>query len=300
MKKVCSIVLSLLLLLPNLTLANGVIGPENPNKNISRAEMATVSVRLLGLEALMDDYDKKGNFKDVKGWALPYVNLVSVKEVMMGSSKDTFNPNGKLTYVEVLTVLMRILGYEDDIDFKKYPTDYYNKALEIGLADLYIKDKEIITRSIASNTIDRALELNMKHSDLKLKDNLKTPRKVLPKEVITEEVVPKEEIPKKEVPNVEIPKKDTSIAEKISISNVRFNHSVVGLFSGQLKGSSDFTGYKVEILSKAGQVYKTTHLEKAGHFSLTGFDVDLVTKLSGYMYKVYDARGNIILSSDLQ
>lgn len=280
LKKLYSIILVFLLLLPNLSLANGVIGPENPNKNITRAEMATIAVRLLGLEDSKDEYNKKGDFKDVKGWALPYINIASKEGVMQGNSPDVFNPNGQLTYVEVLTVLMRILGYEDGIDFKKYPTDYYNKALEIGLGDLYIKDKEVITRSIASDTIDRALELNMKDSDVLLKDNLKAVKKVVTKK--------------------EVPKRDNTVADNITISNIKFNHSIVGVFSGELKGSSDFTGYKVEILSRGGQVYKTTHLGKSGNFSLTGFDVDLVTKLSGYMYKIYDANGNMILSSDLQ
>ncbi len=248
------------------------------------------------MEGYKDDYDKKGDFKDVKGWALPYVNIVSQEGIMKGSSPDLFNPNGQLTYVEVLTVLMRVLGYEDGIDFKNYPVDYYNKALEIGLGDLYIKDREVITRSIASNTIDRALELNMKNSDIKLKDNLKNSIKVLPKK---EE--PKKDIPQKEeTPKVDKPKTEEVVKEKITIRNIKFNHSVVGLFSGELKGSDDFTGYKVEISSKVGKVYKTTTLDKSGSFSISGFDVDLVTKLSGYMYKVYDTKGNMILSGELK
>lgn len=275
LKKVCSFLLVLLLLMPNSTLANGVIGPENPNKNISRAEMATVSVRLLGLEHLKDNYDRKGIFKDVKGWALPYVNIVSEMEIMQGSGKNVFNPEGQLTYVEVLTVLMRLLGYEDGIDFKTYPRDYYIKALEIGLADLYIEDKEVITRSIASNTIDRALELNMKGSDMQLRYNLST-------------IKP------------EVPKRNDNPVEKITITNIHFNNSIVGMFSGELKGSNDFTNYKVEILSKDGQVYKTTSLGKSGTFSISGFDVGLMSKISGYMYRVYDTKGNIILRSDLQ
>lgn len=275
MKKVCSIILVVLLLLPNLAFANGVIGPENPNKNLSRAEMATVSVRLLGLESLKGNYNKKGDFKDVKGWALPYVNIASEMKIMKGSSQNIFNPNGQLTYVEVLTVLMRILGYEDGIDFKKYPTDYYNKALEIGLGDLYIKDKEVITRSIASDTIDKALELNMKNSDLKLKDNLNRSK-------------------------TEVPKTNDTVVENITISNIQFNSSIVGMFSGELKGSSYFTNYKVELLSKGGQVYETTTLGESGSFSILGFDVGVISQLTGYMYKVYDAKGNMILSSDLQ
>lgn len=237
--------------------------------------MATVSVRLLGLESLKDDYLKKGSFKDVEGWALPFVNIASEKGIMKGNSKDTFNPKGQLTYVEVLTVLMRILGYEDGIDFKNYPTDHYNKALELGLGDMYIRDNQVITRSIASDTINRALELEIRDSSLKLKDKLNKAK-------------------------AEGPKKDTSKDGKISMTNLKFNNSIVALFSGQLKGSDDFTGYKVEILSKDGQVYKTQTLGKSGSFKVTDFDIGIISKMSGYMYKIYDAKGNMILSSDLQ
>lgn len=283
LKKVVSIVLVLLLLLPNLTLANGVIGPENPDKNISRAEMATVAVRLLGLEDLKDDYDKKGNFKDVKGWPLPYINIASEEKVMTGRSKDVFDPNGKLTYVEVLTALLRILGYEDGIDFKNYPTDHYNLALEIGLGNVYIKHKQVITRKEASDTVDRALDLNMKESETSLSQYL---------------------IISQGVPGMETNVEDYTIIpdtpKEITMANLNFNSSIVGAFSGELKGSNDFTNYKVELLSKGGQVYKTRTLSKSGNFKITGFDIDIMSKLSGYMYKIYDAKGNMILSADLQ
>ncbi len=282
MKKLCSFVLVLLLLLPNVTLANGVRGPENPDNNISRAEMATVAVRLLGLEDLKDYYDEKGNFKDVKGWALPYINIASEEKVMTGRSKDIFDPNGKLTYVEVLTVLLRILGYEDGVDFKNYPTEPYNLALEIGLGNVYIKHNHVVTRKEVSDTVDRALELNMKESETSLSEYLTRP-----------DGIPGTGTNVNDVP--EVP--DTP--KKITMTNLIFNSSIVGTFSGELKGSDDFTNYKVDLLSKEGQVYKSTTLGKSPSFKITGFDIGIMSKMSGYMYKVYDAKGNMILSSDL-
>lgn len=237
--------------------------------------MATIATRLLGLEDLKDTYNKKGKFKDVEGWALPYVNIASEKGLMAGTSENTFKPEDDLTYVEVLTVLMRALGYEDGIDFKNYPDDYYNKALEIGLADLYIKDKEVISRSIASKAIDKALELDVKSTNTNLRDKLNKPLK-------------------------KNPVKELSPEKEISLENLEFTTSIVGIFSGKLKGLNDFTGYKIELLSKEGQVYKNQILDKSGKFKITGFDIDLFSKLSGYMYKIYDAKGNLILSSDLK
>lgn len=278
MKRFCSIILVFLVLLPSSTWANGIIGPENPNKSISRAEMATVATRLLGLEGLRDDYDKAGKFKDVDGWALPFVNIASEKKVMMGTSSDSFNPEGHLTYVEVLTVLMRILGYEDGIDFQSYPKDYYKKALEIGLADLYIDSQEEMTRSISSDTIDRALELNMKNTDIKLREELRLAGT-----------------------SSNAGKAPTSTPSgEIGMEDLKFNSSIAGVFSGRLEGLDDFTGYKLELLSGDGQVYGTEVLDKSGDFKITGFDVGTIAKLYGYMYKVFDAQGDVVLSSDLK
>lgn len=268
-------ILALLLILPSFTWANGLIGPENPNKNISRDEMAVVAVRLLGMEGLKDDYNKKGKFKDVDGWALPFVNIASENNIMMGKSKDAFGPKANLSYIEVLTVMMRILGYEDGIDFVNYPLDYYNKAMEIGLGDLYIGDKELISRSVVSETIDRALTLNIKDSNLSLGDKLaRSPSKA--------------------------PLVDKDLDKNISLDKLVFNKSILGIFSGELKGASDFTNYKLELLSKSGDIYGSETLSKSGDFKITGFDIDLMSKLSGYMYKLYDAKGNIVLSSDLK
>lgn len=244
-------------------------GQLNLDKNLSRAELATIAVRLTNLESLVSSSNKTTKFKDVKGWSLAYVNIVSNNNLMSGSGKDTFNPNGKVNYTELLTVLMRILGYEDGIDFKEFPKDYYNKAMEIGLGNLYIPSNEVVTREVVVKTIDKALGLNIKGEDRDLASTLLTspPQVVKPK-------------------------------DKPYMDNLSFNTSIIGVFSGRLKGIS-VDGYKVVLLSKAGNTLDSVVVNKEGTFSIEGFDVSTISRLQGYKYEVYSPNGELILNDNL-
>lgn len=287
MKRIILIILSLTLLLPSFVYGEGIadakwivdrgyfgIGGLELDKKINRAELATVTIRLMGMESDALNYKGKFLFKDIEGfqggWATPYISLVKEKDIMSGKSKNMFNPSGNVTYVELLTVFMRVLGYEDGIDFINYPDDYYKKALEIGLGDMYIsKDKEIL-REVVLNTMVKALNANIKDKDYTLFNSLNS-----------------------------IPKTDIPMA-KITMENIKFNTVISGVFSGELKGKSNFTGYKVILLSKKGNIHGSEVLGRNGKFSIEGFDVGVLAKLNGFKYEVYDQEGNLILESQLQ
>ena len=245
----------------------GILGQGGANleEKLTRDQLATISVRLMGLEYLKDNYNKKGNFKDVSGWALPYVNIAYGHGVMSGVSKDAFNPNGDVTYVQLLTILMRLLGYKDNIDFNKYPDNYYTKALEIGLANLYIPYDEVINRKIAADTIERFFDLKIKDSDISYYQFMKNSLR----------------------------------SNDITINNISFNTSIVAYFSGVLKGDSDFSKYKIGIYSRNGTLYKMVSPNKNGEFNIIGFDNSIVAQLSKYEYRVYDSNMNLILSGNL-
>lgn len=244
----------------------GILGQGGANLDgkLSREQLATVAVRLMGIEYLKDSYNNKSNFKDVSGWALPYVNMAYENNIISGVSKDKFDPNGDVTYIQVLTVLMRLLGYKDNIDFTKFPDDYYNKALEIGLGNLYIPYDEVVTRETMAITIERFFDLKIKDMVISYYDYM----------------------------GMDVPK-------EIKIENISFNTSIVGSFSGNLKGDSDFSQYKIGVYSRNGSLYKMVNPEKNGKFSITGFDNSIMAKLSGYKYIVYDSNMNLILSGNL-
>ena len=248
-------------------------GGLNLNGEMNRAEFATVAVRLLGLENKANSYSGKGPFKDVEnfqgGWAIGYTAIAQSKGIMEGHSSTKFNPSSKVSYIEMLTVFMRILGYEDGIDFVKYPDDYYKKALEIGLGDIDRNPSEKVNRGDVALYMEKLL-------DMKLKDKDNTLIQVLD---IKPDIVKAE--------------------EKIYISELKFNTSVAGILSGKLNGRDDFVGYKVELLSLGGKVYDSTFASKNGEFKILNFDIGVMAKIEGYKYRVYDENGKVVLEGNL-
>lgn len=263
-------------------------GAGNWENKITRAELATIAVRLVGMENQLYLY-QDNIYKDVSGWAKPYINAASFIGLMKGTSKDTFNPQANISYVEVLTVIMRALDYKDKIDFTEFPDEYYQKAIEIGLANIYIGPDEIVTRATVADTIEKSLDLKLKDSNLtllsKISNNSHTniPIANLEKQEKIEEQV-----------QGKVEEKD------ITIENITFNTNISALFKGKLKGTDDFTGYKIILSSKSESFTEQTSPSKNGEFSMTDFPIDIVTRLSGYQVKVVNREGGVVYEEQTQ
>lgn len=240
---------------------------------LNRAELATVVVRLLNLNSNSKS-KYKSSFKDIegfqKGWAVPNITLVQENQLMAGVSQEAFNPSGNVTYTELVTVFMRVLGYEDGIDFSSYPNDYRNKALEIGLAEMYIGGNEEITRQVVLDTMVKTLNSYLKSSEISLYNSLHSK--------------PKEE----------------KLEKDVELKDLVFNTLISGVFKGELVGRNNFTGYKVILLTKGGAIYEQVTLGKSGVFSIDGFDISLLGQLSGYRYEIYDNEGLLIFEGNLK
>ncbi len=254
-------------------------GGLNLDKNINRAELSAVVVRLLGLEDEAKNFKGQIPFKDVmgfqKGWAAPYVALAYREGIIQGVNPTTFNPKGQVSYVEMLTIFMRILGYEDGIDFVKYPDDHFIKSIEIGLGQVYMDMNHKVTRRDVALTIEKLLDLSLKNEDTTLIEKLD------------------------KIPN------PVKREEKIYMSNLDFNTSIAGIFKGQLKGRDDFSDYKVELLSKEydrGElvIYDKVSVDKDGVFKIWNFDISWTAKFRGYQYRAYNSRGELILEGELR
>lgn len=116
---------------------DGTMGLE---KNITRAEMATILVRAKDKEDAADGL--KGvpsRFSDmnVGHWANGYVNLAVGDNIIKGYTNGTFGPQRNITNAEAITMIVRATGVltkaEDDLLNANYPYSYINKAREIGL-----------------------------------------------------------------------------------------------------------------------------------------------------------------------
>lgn len=289
LKKIVLWILVLCFLLPSFSYGSQVVdkdwiiengyfgrGGLRLDEKITRAELAALVIRLMGFDA--DDYRNiQISFDDIEnyqgGWAAKYISIAETEGLIRGVSKNKFNPSGKVSYNELLTVFMRVLGYKDGIDFSNYPDDYYNKALEIGISDMYVQGEKEITREVVLSTMEAALNTNLKMSETLLFESL------------TDD-------------NSKVIAKDND-EDAVEIENLVFNTKIASLFKGNLVGRSNFNGYRVVLLSRNGSIYDDEILDKNGKFSMTDFDIGLVGKLNGYKYEIYDNKGNLILESVL-
>lgn len=82
-------------------------------------------------------------FPDVKHshWAAPYINAavrhpeMKEKSIIRGYADGSFGPNKIVSYGEVCTMLLRMLGYKEEDVGPFWPADYIAQAQAIGLTD---------------------------------------------------------------------------------------------------------------------------------------------------------------------
>jgi S1-C subfamily serine protease len=91
-------------------------GNFNPQDSITRAQMATMLVRVLGLDT--ENTPEAATFKDVpkNHWAFPYVEAAYKAGIVTGISQDTFGVNEITTREQMAAMFARSLGItESDI-----------------------------------------------------------------------------------------------------------------------------------------------------------------------------------------
>lgn len=85
-------------------------GNFNPDKKVTRAEMAVVMANLLGLK--VDDYKNTTiPFTDVPEWAVPYVAACYSNGITSGTGATTYGSNDAVTAVQASLMMMKALGY---------------------------------------------------------------------------------------------------------------------------------------------------------------------------------------------
>lgn len=170
-RKYLSLILALVMVLGTFTMANaaptdnvkvdwliekGLVegyddGTFGLEKDITRAEAAAMIVRVQDLEVLATGYKStKSQFKDVPTthWANGYINVVAYNKVVNGYPDGTFKPDGKITYAEIIKMLVVVNG---DIPAENplvpWEVPYIQKALEVGI----LKDINISSYNLEAN-----------------------------------------------------------------------------------------------------------------------------------------------------
>jgi hypothetical protein len=109
-------------------------GTYKPEKTVTRAEMTKLLVEALGYGELAEG--ATSTFADVQGtWAESYVGFATSMELVLGYPDGTFKPNQTMTMDEAMTMVIRALGYTDEVLKGSWPTNYKVKALDLGLTD---------------------------------------------------------------------------------------------------------------------------------------------------------------------
>lgn len=119
--------------LKDLGLFNGTAKGYELDRAPTRAEAATMLVRLLGQEKAAQALTYTAPFTDLPDWVKPYVQYLYDNGLTSGKTETTFAPSEKCTAQMYATFLMRALGYSDkDGDFT------YAGAIQ------FAKDKAVI------------------------------------------------------------------------------------------------------------------------------------------------------------
>ena len=101
----------------------------------TRAEAATMLVRLLGAEDEAMSLTYTAPYTDVYDWAKPYVQYLYEKGLTKGTSETVFGYSDKCTAQQYATFLLRALGYSDGENGDFTYENAISFAREKGVAD---------------------------------------------------------------------------------------------------------------------------------------------------------------------
>lgn len=129
-------------------------GTFRPNDQLTRAQFCTMLVGLLRQQSKVPMYTTRTIFSDVTAshWARGYINLAASITVGGSGSSDgegsqtqtrlissrgdgTFGPDEKITFAEAVTILIRLLSYNETDAGAVWPEGYLNLANSLGLTD---------------------------------------------------------------------------------------------------------------------------------------------------------------------
>lgn len=116
--------------------------------NISRAEVATMTVRILGYEdALVLGEGKEFTDVDPGYWAFEYIQNAYKLQVIKGYPSGEFKPVNDIAYAEVVAIMVNALGKQHDME-GGWPDNYLNTAKSLGIipSDSEVDPTKIITR----------------------------------------------------------------------------------------------------------------------------------------------------------
>lgn len=118
------------------------------DSNINRAEVAALTVRILGYENTIIVGNEK-NFTDVEKayWAYNNIQNAYKLSIIMGYPTGIFKPKNNISYAEVITIMVNSLGQGTNLE-GTWPENYIDKAKTLGIipTDSTVDSSKIVTR----------------------------------------------------------------------------------------------------------------------------------------------------------
>lgn len=118
-------------------------GNFNPDKNVTRAEMAAIICRILYEDASATDGTV---FNDVPAnhWANGYIVKAAELGIVSGYGNGNFGPSDTVTYEQAIAMFMRAFGAETAaLENGGYPDGYIKTAVNSGLLNGIVSDKGV-------------------------------------------------------------------------------------------------------------------------------------------------------------
>ena len=107
-------------------------GEFHGERNVTRAEMATIIVKTLKL----DEAPITEIFDDVTvaHWANGFIARAYAEGIIKGDGNGSFRPDATVTYAEIYTMLVNVLNYQPKKDLA-WPANFVTVARSCGIAD---------------------------------------------------------------------------------------------------------------------------------------------------------------------
>ena len=164
-------------------------GTVKPERQITRAEVATIFFRLLTDDARQRNWSSENNFSDVSAdkWYNNAVSTLCHMGVLGGYSDGTFRPNAPITRAEFAKIDVSfaqangsaVYSYFTDVKttdwFAPYVTAAKDSSLIEGYSDGSFKPENRITRAEACAIVNRTLGRKPSKAHMKISDRIDWP-----------------------------------------------------------------------------------------------------------------------------
>ncbi|HHW68087.1 MAG: hypothetical protein PWP07_535 [Epulopiscium sp.] len=134
------------------------------DNNITRAEIATILVRVLGYENTIIIGMEDQKFKDVKDshWASAHIKKSAKLGLIAGYPDGSFKPNQDITYAEATAMMVRLAKQDKNLE-GTWPYNYINKGREIGIVqEENINYNQKVTRGVVAELLWNTLLVKLK------------------------------------------------------------------------------------------------------------------------------------------